>query len=75
MTMLNITYNGRSADYLFEGDRALSDADLRRLAVEVIRSGDLPQLAIHGLRDDAFDGHVIDRFDDKVYLRPKVPFG
>lgn len=75
MQTLNITYNGLSADYLLDLDRRATDGDVRRLAVEVIRSGGIPGLMVANLRDDAFDGHVVDRFDTKIYLRPKVPFG
>ncbi len=75
MTILNITYNGLSADYPVELDSHLGDADLRRIAVEVVRSGGVPGLQIANLRDDAFVNYVVDRFNERIYLRPKVPFG
>lgn len=75
MTILNITYNGLSADYPVELDSHLNDADLRRIAVEVVRSGGVPGLQIANLRDDAFTNYVVDRFNERIYLRPKVPFG
>jgi len=82
MTILNITYNGLSADYPMDTMAPLSDADVRRIAVEVVRSGGLRGLVIANLADGAFDNYVVDRFDGpagergaRIYLRPKVPFG
>ncbi|MCC6334113.1 MAG: hypothetical protein IT380_09025 [Myxococcales bacterium] len=77
MATLNITYNGLSADYPLELDAQVSDADLRRIAVEVIRAGNVPGLNLQHLPDNAFDGFVVDRLQNgqRIYLRPKVPFG
>jgi hypothetical protein len=80
MATLNITYQGQSADYQLELDYAASDADVRRIAVEVVRAGDVRGLHVADLRDDAFDQFVVDRLRDpdgaqRIYLRPKVPFG
>ena len=80
MAILNITYNGMSADYGRPIDDWSSDADVRRFAVEIVRSGGLRGLCIANLPDNAFDYYVVDRFDGprgqkRVYLRPKVPFG
>lgn len=80
MGTLNITYEGMSADVLGDVDERLSDDEIRRIAVEVVRSGDVPGLHIAGLDADAFRYFVVDRFDNpeggrRVYLRPKVPFG
>jgi len=80
MAILNITYQGQSADYELELDFAASDADIRRIAVEVVRSGGLRGLSIANLPERAFDDYVVDRFDTpaggrRIYLRPKVPFG
>lgn len=80
MAILNITYNGYSADYPREVPDFVSDADVRRIAVEVIRSGGLRGLFIANLPDSAFDWYMVDRFDGprgmrRIYLRPKVPFG
>ena len=73
MATLNITYNGLSADYELPLDFATSDADIRRIAVEIVRSGGL-----RGLH--AFASFVVDRLtghdgQQRIYLRPKVPFG
>ncbi len=78
--ILNITYLGQSADYELEIDYAASDADIRRIAVEVVRSGDARGLHVADLGDRAFDNFVIDRLRgpdgaERIYLRPKVPFG
>ncbi len=80
MAVLNITYNGLSADYPLDVDYNLTDRDVRRIAVEVVRSGGIRGLQVSNLNDRAFDGYVVDRFDTpqggrRIYLRPKVPFG
>lgn len=83
MAVLNITYNGLSADYPLDVDMNLTDRDVRRIAVEVVRSGGLRGLSIANLPERAFDDYVVDRFDApagqrggrRIYLRPKVPFG
>lgn len=80
MATLNITYNGISADYPFGLDERVSDADVRRIAVEAIRSGSVPGLQIGHLNAAAFSNYLIDRLggphgNTRIYLRPKVPFG
>jgi hypothetical protein len=80
MAVLNITYNGLSADYPLDVDYHLTDRDVRRIAVEVVRSGGIRGLQVSNLNDRAFDNYVVDRFDTpqggrRIYLRPKVPFG
>ena len=80
MATLNITYNGQSADYELPLDFATSDADIRRIAVEIVRSGGLRGLHIANLAQNAFASYVIDRLTgqdgaQRIYLRPKVPFG
>lgn len=77
MATLNITYNGLSADYLVELDAVVSDADIKRIAVEVVRAGNVPGLNVPHLAENAFDGFVVDRLQGgaRIYLRPKVPFG
>ena len=80
MAVLNITHNGISADVEIELTN-VEDDDIRRVAVEVIRSGGVGD-PIEDLPDNAFDNYVVDRLDDanregekRIYLRPKVPFG
>lgn len=80
MAVLNITYNGMSVDYPLDVDYNLTDRDVRRIAVEVVRSGGVRGLQVANLSDRAFDHYVVDRFDTphggrRIYLRPKVPFG
>lgn len=80
MVTLNITYNGMSSDVPLELDGHVSDVDVRRIAVEVVRSGGVPGLHLAQLREDTFNHYVVDRFrgprgEDRIYLRPKVPFG
>ena len=69
MAILNITYQGQSADYELELDYEASDEDIRRIAAEIAK-----------LPEHALDNFVIDRLraDDgsqRLYVRPKVPFG
>jgi hypothetical protein len=80
MAILNITYQGMSADYELELDYAANDDDVRRIAVEVVRSGSVHGLHVAQLEPHAFDHYVIDRLrapdgSQRIYLRPKVPFG
>jgi hypothetical protein len=80
MAILNITYQGLSSDYELALDFAASDADIRRIAVEVVRSGGMRGLSIAQLPEHAFDQFMIDRLRgpdgaQRIYLRPKVPFG
>ncbi len=80
MAILNITYGGVSADYPLDHDVRLSDADVRRIAVEVLRAGGVRGMSFPGITERAFDNYVIDRFagprgESRIYLRPKVPFG
>lgn len=80
MTILNITYQGQSADYDLDIDFAATDADIRRIAVEVVRSGGVRGLHLPQLQPNAFNAFVIDRLrapdgEQRIYLRPKVPFG
>jgi hypothetical protein len=80
MAVLNITYNGLSVDYAMPVDYHLGDSDIKRIAVEVIRAGEVKGLQIANLPVDAFEHYVVDRLqsssgEHRIYLRPKVPFG
>ncbi len=80
MAILNITYHGMSGDAPGEVDEHASDADIRRFAEEIVRSGDIPGLHLATLEPGAFDPFVVDRLRDpdgkeRFFLRPKVPFG
>lgn len=77
MATLNVTYNGLSADYTMELDVQVTDMDIRRIAVELLRTGGLTGLHVPNLAQNAFDGFVVDRLQngERIYLRPKVPFG
>jgi hypothetical protein len=80
LAILNITYGGRSADVAVPVDDRISDAEVKRVAVEVVRSGELGSLSVRTLRHDTFRHFVVDRLHDpsgvlRIYLRPKVPFG
>lgn len=80
MTIMNITYQGQSADYELDLDFQATDADIQRIAVEVVRSGNVRGLHVPGLQANAFNNFVVDRVrgpngEPRIYLRPKVPFG
>jgi hypothetical protein len=80
MAVLNITYRGRSADVAWPLDDGTPDHDIRRIAVEVVRAGELPGVYAPTLAPDTFRHFVVDRTTDpdgqiRIYLRPKVPFG
>lgn len=77
MATLNITFNGLSADYPLELDPGVADADIKRIALEVVRAGNVPGLHLPALPDEAFEHFVVDRLQQgrRIYLRPKVPFG
>jgi hypothetical protein len=79
MAVLHITYNGLTADYPLDVEYDLSDADVKSIAVEVVRGGGLRGLRMPDLDDEAFAHFVVDRFDSprgkRIYVRPKVPFG
>lgn len=80
MAILNITYNGLSADFPFQADEHLSDADIRRIAVELVRTSGLRGMNAKHLSANAFANYVVDRLtgpsgERRIYLRPKVPFG
>lgn len=80
MAILNITYNGIAADYSFDVDETINDSDIRRMAVELIRSGEIDGLHIAHISPRAFEHYIVDRLrtaqgKQRIYLRPKVPFG
>jgi hypothetical protein len=78
--ILNITWNGVSADTEVNMTFDVSDRDVKRIAVELVRSGGVPGLHVRDLAGDAFEHYVVDRFNtpaggQRLFLRPKVPFG
>lgn len=79
MTILSITYGQQSANYRFGCDRPLGDGSLRKLAVVLLRGGQLLDRPFSGLSDNAFDGHVIERptvvGEERIFIRPPEPGG
>ncbi|AGC42959.1 hypothetical protein MYSTI_01627 [Myxococcus stipitatus DSM 14675] len=80
MATLNITYDGMSADVPVALERPVTDDDVRRIATELVRSGGVPGMHLSGLSHETFRYFVVDRFrgprgEERIYLRPKVPFG
>jgi hypothetical protein len=80
MAILNITLKGASADYPRAVRFDMPEADVKRLAVEVVRSGEVPGLYDARVNTNTFSTFVVDRISthgggQRLYLRPKVPFG
>jgi len=80
MAILNITLHGASADYPAQVPFDIDETDLKRLAVEVVRAGEVPGLYDARVTASAFENYVVDRIStneggQRLYLRPKVPFG
>jgi len=69
-----------SADTDVNMGHDVSDRDVKRIAVELVRSGGVNGMHLQTLPAEAFEHFVVDRFDTpeggrRVFLRPKVPFG
>jgi hypothetical protein len=80
MATLNVTVNGVSADLPVRVEFETPVNDLKRIAWEVIRSGGAAGLHFPTLAQGTFEHYVVDRFREgeggqRLYLRPKVPFG
>ena len=78
--MLNITHQGLSADVTIQVEPEVRDDDIRRIAAELIASGEVPGLPGAPIGPHAFAHFVVDRFKTRrgglqFYVRPKVPFG
>lgn len=71
MATLNITFNGMSQDVPLDVASDITDADVQRIAVEVMGEKGVVTAP------DMFQNFVVDRMQDgqRIYLRPKVPFG
>ena len=76
--LINMTYQGRSANYWAQIDPGMDDASIRRICEEAVRAGEVPGLP-KNIQRNAFANFVIDRFNGndgvRFVLRPKVPFG
>ncbi|MEZ4337007.1 MAG: hypothetical protein R3B82_10300 [Sandaracinaceae bacterium] len=75
---LNITHDGKNADYVEPIAFDASGAEITRMAQEAVRAGLLGAPIPHA----RLDGYVIDRFPaterepvNRIFLRPKTPFG
>lgn len=78
--LLNVTYQGTSADVDVQIDYEANDADVKRIAVEMLRSGSIAGMHVPDVADAAFENFVVDRSrtpegGERLFLRPKVPFG
>ena len=76
---LNVTWNGNNGDLPDMVSYDSSDADLKQVASEAIRTGYIPGVDTDP-RVDLGD-FVVDRFPargdqpNRIFIRPKVPFG
>ncbi|MEM6930885.1 MAG: hypothetical protein AAF602_28380 [Myxococcota bacterium] len=77
---LNLTWNGQNGDLPDPVPYDASDAQLRAMALEALRNGDIP--GIHIDRGARLDDFVVDRFGPtatmpwhRIFVRPKTPFG
>lgn len=76
-TLINITYDGQSGNFLAQLDLAQDDASIRRICEEAVRAAEVDGISPE-IRRRAFANHVIDRFHGdpvRLVVRPKVPFG
>jgi hypothetical protein len=80
MARLTITLNGQQGDLPDPVAYDMTDGDLKQVATESVRAGDIP--GIDAAPDADFTDFVVDRFparDDvpfnRLALRPKTPFG
>ena len=76
--LINMTYSGRSGNYLANINEGLDDASIRRICEEAVRAGEVPGMQA-AIPVNAFQNFVIDRFHGnegvRFVVRPKVPFG
>ncbi len=76
---LNITINGQNGDYPDPVNFDATDADIKQVATEAIRTGYIPGIDADE-RVDLRD-FVVDRFNataelpPRLMVRPKTPFG
>ena len=76
--LINLTFNGHSANYVADIEAGLGDQSVRRICEEAVRAGEVAGLPAN-LPARAFRNFVIDRFHGaegaRFVVRPKVPFG
>jgi len=80
MARLNITFNGQQGDLTDPVAFDSADSDLKQMATESVRAGDVP--GIDAAEEADFTDFVVDRFTargdlpwNRLSLRPKTPFG
>lgn len=79
---LNVTYNGVSVDKEInvEFGYVITDDDVKRIALEELRTGGFVGLVDPNAADTVFRDYIVDRLrgggnEERLFLRPKVPFG
>jgi hypothetical protein len=77
---LNITWNGQNGDLPDPVSYDAGDGDVRAWATEAVRNGGVPNIPADSNAD--FRDFVVDRFAatqdtpyNRIFLRPKTPFG
>lgn len=77
---MTITYGGQQGDLPDDVMFDATDEDLKRMAGEAVRGGDIP--GIDPVGDVELDNFVVDRFParedvpfNRISIRPKTPFG
>ena len=79
---INITYAGNNGDYFAELDETATDGDIKRIAEEAVRNGEVAEISNQNLPEGAlFENFVVDRFaltgqeGTRFMIRAKVPMG
>ena len=80
LARMNVTWSGANGDLRDQVPYDASDRELKNMAAEAIRFGDIPGIPAYravDLRD-----FVVDRFAatrqvpyNRIFIRPKTPFG
>lgn len=77
---LNITYNGVSADVEVPLDNAATDANIKTIAAEILRSGDIENMRHPNVTSADFEHFTVHRSrtpqdQERVLLCPKAAYG
>ncbi len=80
MAVLHILRGHQSLEYPLDLPFELTDAEVRHIALDALRSRGEPELGAAPLSAQSLDALVVDRFTDpggqrRIWLRPVGPFG
>jgi len=80
MASLNVTWQGNNGDLPDPVPYDATDGDLKQMAAEAVRGGDIPGIPSDGAVD--LNDFIVDRFpatedvqSNRIFIRPKTPFG